>query len=251
MITKKYKNLIIFCCIFIFGEVISQEGGQFTGAYLYYRQEISIRPFIHTQGWGLSAELAKRLTGFKKFTIEVNFFNLKHPKEIKTENPYVSGGKPFAIGKEFYTWGLDLLFGEKKIQYVKDRARSVQISTALEAGGVFIFQVPIYVIVAYPSIFNMEYARIERYNTDLHHPSRILGTASFFYGIGQSALIPGFFFRSYVEFDFSPIPEKILTLDCGVHSQLLLRKIELLRYQEKTFFLIQLFTGIKFGWKRS
>ena len=54
---------------------------------------------INSNGWGFNLRRGKRLDGFRKRLIDFDLAYVKHPKEIKTQNPYFENQKRFVFGK--------------------------------------------------------------------------------------------------------------------------------------------------------
>ncbi len=245
--------MILVAFILFLIEVIGingQEGGMLTGAHLYFRKEYQLGAFIHTAGWGITASYAKRLTGFTKLVFSTDFFNLKHPKEAKVEQTLMPGGRPYVFGKEFTTSVWTLESGFKKVLYVKDRAKGVQISFAGMGGMALFLRKPVYVVVAYPNVINPDRITVEKYNVDKHTPLMIKEGAPFIYGLDEIRVIYGASFKTFIEMDMAVNPSRIFTLNGGIIMQVSSRKIELLRYNGETRFFLNLFVGLTFGWKK-
>ncbi|MBK6640426.1 MAG: hypothetical protein IPG39_03915 [Bacteroidetes bacterium] len=62
------------------------------------KNEFSFGANIHTSGWGFDFRKGKNITANKKRMWEAEIVNMKHPKEVRSVNPYFDNAKSFFMG---------------------------------------------------------------------------------------------------------------------------------------------------------
>lgn len=233
-------------CILV---IMAQEGGQYTGAHLYFRKEYSAGVIFHTSGMGFRVEFGRRLSGFKKLILATDIYSLKHPKEVKVENRYIDGARPYTPGKEFSNYSWNVGIGVRKVIAVKDRAKGVEIAVSMDGGFSLLLRKPNYVIVDYPNVIRPEITRVERYQTDKHMPIMVREGAPWFWGLGELTGIPGGYLMGMLNVDMAVRQSRIFVLMVGFAVNVYAEKVELLKYQEKKNVFLNLFAGLRIGKK--
>ena len=84
---KKFIPIILL--VLLFGGELLGQGEISENPRIFYRNESSIGFLLNTNGWGVSGRYAKRINARKKTIWEVDFANIKHPKEIKKKTIFI------------------------------------------------------------------------------------------------------------------------------------------------------------------
>ncbi|MFH0867027.1 MAG: hypothetical protein V1904_12595, partial [Bacteroidota bacterium] len=101
--------------LFVKGQSITIGDTAVNDAKILLRKEKSGFVMLHTSGIGLGYRSGKHITGYKKRMFEIEITGMKHPKEIKSINPYFDNAKSYVYGKENYFFILRGGMGRQKV----------------------------------------------------------------------------------------------------------------------------------------
>ena len=128
------------------------------------KNEYTVGINFHSNGWGLLFRRAKNKTVSKKHFWEGEFVSMKHPKEIRSINPYVENAKSYIYGKLNTFLILRGGYGRQHILFDKADKGGVAIRLNYSGGISLGFTKPIYLNIlhklfddakAYSAIPNM------------------------------------------------------------------------------------------------
>lgn len=206
---------------------------------------------LNSNGVMFSFQLGKRLDGFKKRIIDFDFAYVKHPKEIRVENPYYQNQKKFVFGKLYTMFTLRAGLGKLREKYSIFDKGGIAIRYHYEVGTSIALMKPNYYEVVDSShiIDNIEYIYIsdKQFDYNIHQISDIYSRSSFFKGIDEIKFIPGGFLKGGLSFVFSEKQEDIKALEIGAIVDIFARSIQIMATEKKDRFLISLYIGYRFG----
>lgn len=184
---------------------------------LLYRNEFVIGGSVHTNGFGLNYRRGWHVTGYKKRLLEVEAVNMKHAKEIKTQNPLFENSKGYVYGKLNVLDIIRVGYGFQKTLYGKEQRRGVEIRLLTMIGASIGLAKPVYLEILQPTtdpqIYNIT---TEQYNPLLHTPDNIYGRAPYFKGFDQTKIYPGGYGKVGVSFEYANLEDDIKCIETGL-----------------------------------
>jgi len=206
----------------------------------------------NSNGFSGSFQYGKRLDGFKKRTFDFDFSYIKHPKEIRVENPYYQTQKKFVFGKLYSMFALRAGVGRQREMFSIYDKGGLAIRYHYEVGGTVGLLKPIYydVVDSTEQINNLEHLYISSKEfdyTSIHEVGDIYSRSSFFKGINETKLIPGVFFKGGVSFVFSERYESINAIEIGTIVDVFAKSIHIMANEKKNYVFVSLYVGYRFG----
>lgn len=237
---------ILFCtqAIFAQGELDTEE------KKLVFKDEKTFAVLLNTNGYGLNYRFAKRLDGFRKRLYDIEFNIIKHPKEIKTQNPYFdTKQRRYIFGKTNSFFNVRIALGKQKEIYSKYDKGGLAIIYFYSVGAVVGFLKPIYYEVLYPvdSIPYDYVIRTEKFNTSIHRVGDIYGKAPFTVGTNETKIIPGAFTKFGISFEYGKSDRIVHSIDVGASIEVYSQKIIMMATEQNSQILVSLFASYRFG----
>jgi hypothetical protein len=184
---------------------------------LLYRNEFVIGGIVHTSGFGFNYRRGWHVTGYKKRLLEIEGVNIKHAKEIKTQNPLFENSKGYVYGKLNVFNTLRVAYGFQKELYGKEQRRGVQINLVTFMGASLGLAKPVYLEILQPTsdpqIYNIT---TEKYDPEKHFTDNIYGRAPYFKGFEQSKIYPGGYAKMGLSFEYADLDDDIKCIETGV-----------------------------------
>lgn len=244
----KYFTLIYFLLITLFtiaqGELSSE-------TRVVTTNEHSFLFALNSNGTMFSFQHGKRLDGFRKRTLDFDFAYIKHPKEIRVENPYYQSQKKFVFGKLYSMFALRGGIGKQKEIYSIFDKGGIAIRLHYSIGGTLGLMKPIYYQVVDSSKISDNYEIIyisdKQFDYNIHQISDIYSRSSFFKGLNETQLIPGAYLKAGMSFVFSEKQEAINALELGVICDFFSKPIQIMATEKKERYIISLYIGYRFG----
>ncbi len=231
--------LFVACPLFSQGEISNQPK-------VLLRNEQSFGLFLNSNGIGGDFQYAKRLNARNHTLYRAEFSGVKHPKEIKISNGYISN-KSFVFGKLNSFFELKAQYGRQSELFRKNDIGGVSIRYFYEAGPTLGLLKPIYYEIIYTTgNINENYSKIEKFNTSIHQ-TQILGKASFFEGIKELSVVPGLSARLGFTFEYSRQDIVVHALEFGIGMDIFPKKIPILATELNNFYFMNLTVGYRFG----
>ncbi|MCB0395418.1 MAG: hypothetical protein KDD36_02115 [Flavobacteriales bacterium] len=213
---KRIWISVLACTGLFSGDLLGQEIGK-DDLTILYRNEMNGGPVFHSQGWGLTFKRGIHITGSKKRLFEVEYVGLKHPKEVKSVNPFFDNTKSYIYGKVNTLSMLRLGYGMQYVIAGKDGLNGVEIRFLHYTGATFGLAKPVYLEILKPTSEPFEFnISTERYQPLIHFPDNIYGRAPFTKGLGQLAVHPGLYAKTGLAFEYGPLQEEVKAIEVGV-----------------------------------
>lgn len=215
---------------------------------IFYRNERSIGVLLNSNGWGVSGRFAKRINARNKNIWEIDFANIKHPKEVKITNSYYNN-RSFVYGKTNLLLNFRGGWGKQKEIFRKIDRGGISIRRYFSFGPVLGVLKPIYYEVyktdgtGNPPQY---YITEEKFTASLGHGS-IYGRASFFKGINEISVMPGIYGRFGMSFEYSTSDINIHAIETAVSLDLFPKRMEILATDQNNFFFLTLSVSYRFG----
>ncbi len=224
-----------------------EEWIEYDDTKILLRHERSFGANIHSNGWGLGYRMGFHATGYKKRMFEVEAVTMKHPKEVKTVNPYVDNAKGFVYGKQFSVLMLRAGYGLQKIIYSKSDKNGLEIRYNGYLGASLAFAKPAYLNILYIDDKGVMTVVSEKYDPEKHDIVDIVGKAPFLMGLGETQLYPGLYGKFSLSFEYGDNDKKVRSLEAGLVVDGYLKEIPIMAFTDNTNIFVNLYLAYYFG----
>ena len=180
-----------------------------------YSKEIYGGPIAHGDGWGIAFRYGKYVTARDRVMYGVDIVSMKHPKEIKSFNPYYQDARGYFYGKLNSMLVIRPTIGRKHRITEKVRKSGVEVNYLWGVGPSLGLLKPVYLQIGEPS-YPYQTIVTERYDPAVHFADNIYGRASWFTGVGEMKLYPGAFGRFAFNFEYAGDNTGVKALEAGV-----------------------------------
>lgn len=207
-----------------------------------YRNEYKIGGQLNSFGWALHGVLGEYQGVKNRVQIGFDFAMLKHPKEIKSFNPYYEDAKGYFYGKKNSVMLLRPLIGIERLLSEKYRKSGVQISYSFHAGPSFAAVKPVYLEIGLPK-FPYEFIEVQPYDPETHAIDDIYGRASFFNGFDKIKMQYGLHAKFGLNFEYSNLSDGIKGISVGAMIDAFSKELPIMAFSENK----QIFAGFYIG----
>ncbi len=203
-----------------------------------YSKEIAGGVVIHNEGWGLQFVHGIYKTSKKRSLLQAEIVGLKHPKEIKSFNPFFEDSRGYFFGKLNSVLLFRPSFGQKVQITDKIRKSGVEVNYIWNVGPSLALIKPVYLQIGFrfndngdpERGFPFDFIADERYDPDLHFVDNIFGRSSFFKGLGELSVEPGLFGRFGFNFEYDSENAGLRALEVGVSVDAYANRIPILAF---------------------
>lgn len=221
-----------------------------------YSREMYGGPIIHGDGWGGQFWYGKYRTATDRHMFGFELVGMKHPKEIKSYNPFYEDSRGYFYGKMNSMLVLRPTYGRKHRITEKIRRSGVEVNYVWGLGPSLALLKPVYLQIGY-RIDGREMAPYdniveERYDPDKHRSSNIFGRASWFRGLGELSVVPGVFGRAGLNFEYAGDNTGIRALEVGATVDAYPERIPIMSEEEEVInkrIFLQFYIAMHFGSK--
>ena len=184
-------------------------------ARVLYRKELLGGAMIHGDGWGVNFFHGKHRNAKDRRMLGVEIVSMKHPKEIKSFNPYYEDSRGYFFGKQNSFIIVRPTYGRKHQITDKIRRSGVEVNYVWGIGPSLGLLKPVYLQIGKPDQFPYESIAIERYDFTQHNVHNIYGRATWFRGVGEMNFVAGVFGRFGFNFEHSGQAAGIKAIEVG------------------------------------
>lgn len=234
--------------LFVKGQSISLGDTAVNDAKILLRKEKSGFVMLHTSGMGMGYRTGKHITGYKKRMFEIELTGMKHPKEIKSINPYYENAKSYVYGKENYLIVLRGGIGRQRVINSKPYWGGVELRYFYYGGISMGFIKPVYLYILHEtSDPNFYTYQIERYDPLKHSTDDIFGRASFFQGFSKIKPLPGIYLKTGLNFEYGAYDETIKSIECGIIVDAYPKPAAIMAFNTNKSIFLSLYLSFHFG----
>lgn len=209
------RKLLLIISILFFSHALFAQATVYDESTVIYKKEIHGGIQFHGHGWGLTFTKGYYKTAHSALQWSIDLVSMRHPKEIKSYNPYFDNAKPYSYGKENFFYALRPMFGKRNIVTDKFRKNGVEFGYTYAIGGSLGIAKPVYLEIGKPE-FPYEYIVIENYDASEHFIEDIIGRASWTRGFDEIKLYPGAHAKFGLFVEYSPEQTGIKGIETGV-----------------------------------
>ncbi len=230
--------------IYLAGGILHAQGELLEQPRIFYRNEKSLGFVISSNGWGMSGRYATRINARKKKLWEVDFANIKHPKEVKISNSYYNN-RSFVFGKMNLFVNFRGGWGRQNEIFRKVDRGGISIRRYFTVGPTVGVLKPIYYeVYKYGEGSGNQWVE-EKFTSAANH--QIYGRASFFKGFNEISAVPGAYGRFGMSFEYSTSDIIIHAIETSVSLDLFPKRIEIMATEKNDFYFITLSVSYRFG----
>jgi len=218
---------------------------------VFYRNERSLSGSLNSNGWGINYRYSKRLNAFSSIIFDADFASIRHPKEIKSQSPYIGGwGRSYVFGKTHEAFSIRGGTGYQKELFSKFDQGGISIRFFSNGGLSLAILKPIYYlkVTGYdPS--TLDYSKEKSlFDPDyMQSVYDIYDREPFFTGIKETTVVPGIYARAGFSFEYSNEDRIVHALEGGVQFEGFLKKLPILATEDNHQLFLTLFASYRFG----
>jgi len=240
------KKWVLGICLFqLLGGFLLAQGDIAENPRIFYRNEKSLGILINSNGWGVSGRYAQRLNARNKTIYEVDFANIKHPKEVKISNNYINN-RSFVYGKKNIFFDFRGGWGKQKEVFRKIDRGGISVRRYFSVGPTLGVLKPIYYEV-YEAGTGSEYNIVDKKFDPSIHSGYIYGRSSFFKGLNEISVMPGAFGRFGMSFEYSTSDINMHAIETAVSLDLFPKHMEIMATEQNSFYFLTLSVSYRFG----
>lgn len=245
------RALLLFLLITA-GACVQAQQTIYEEARVPYRRELYGGLMLHGDGWGLHFFYAKHRNAIDRTLFGMEIVGMKHPKEVKSFNPYYEDSRGYFYGKSNALLIVRPTIGKKHQITDKIRRTGVELNYVWSVGPSLGLAKPVYLQIGKPDNIPYQEFVTERYDPAVHSVQNIYGRASWFKGFGEMNLYPGGFGRAGLNFEYSGQTTGIKSIEVGMSMDAYAVKVpimaELEGVENKQFFW-EFYVALQFGKK--
>jgi len=245
---KKYTFLLLS----LFSGVAFSQGEIDDQPKIMLKNEKTGSVFLTSNGIGAGYRYGKRINARNQTLYDIDFMNVKHPKEIRLSAYNSFSSRSFVFGKENSFFELKGTIGKQYEMFRKNDKGGISIRYFYGAGPTIGILKPIYYEIryyappTYPPNPNYEPNKIEKFNIS-QHLSNINGRASFFKGFKEISIVPGASAKAGFSFEYGREDAVIHAIDVGIGLDIFPKAIPIMATQTNNFYFLNLSAGYRFG----
>ncbi len=252
---KKVSTLIGLMLLICGGEAssaFSQEFEDIAGVEekgILYNRINHFGFMLHTNGVGISYRHGKNLSGYSYLLGDFQLLSMRHPKEVKSINPFSDNNSGFIYGKLNSVNLLRTGIGKQKTINAKGDKGGVEISFAAYTGASWAFVKPVYLtIFEISDEFGVDEV-ISKYDPDIHYPDNISGRASAFKGFDELRIHPGLYGSFLINVEFGKEQTRLKMVETGATLDVFAKPIPIMAFSPKSNYFFNFFIRVLFGKK--
>lgn len=224
----------------------------FSDKGILLKQEFTGGVMLHTHGWGINLRRSKNKTYKRKRVIELDITSMKHAKELKISNLYNDSYEPFVYGRTYQLLVSRLGYGRQNVMFQRFD-QGIEIRYLYIFGFASGWAKPVYLEISESGGPPGQYERVstERYdpNNPDHSIDHILGSSTFFKGLGELKVHPGIYGKLGISFDYAKKERSINTIEAGVIVDAYLKVVEQMAFAKNNQVFVNLYISLNFGTK--
>lgn len=225
----------------------------FDEAVILYDRSIYGSGILHTNGWGVSVSYTKNKGAFKSRLYQLDIVGMKHPKEVRSFNPYFEDTRSYIYGKLNSFFIIRPTIGKKYLKFDKIRKSGVAVGYNWRIGPSLGFTKPVYLEIGIPqdnNIFALEAIIVEKYDPVEHLPDNILGRASGLRGFDELQLQAGIHAGFGLNFEYDPERSGIKGIEVGATADFYpFDEVEIMAFSENKSLFFNFYLSLQFGTK--
>jgi hypothetical protein len=202
--------------------------------------------YLHSHGIGINHRMGRHLTGKKKLMWDLDFSTMKHPKELRVQNPYLSNSRSYVYGKLNSVMMLRGGYGMQKELYSRELPGAVEVKWVSFVGFSLAVAKPIYLEI----VNRNSRTELEKYDPEKHTTDNIFGKGPFLKGLNEIKFIPGAYYKGGLNFDYAGADDAVKAIETGVIVDFHPRPVPIMAYNTSNPLIVSFYVCLTLG-KRS
>lgn len=222
-------------------------------------KEFSVGGKATTAGWGFFGEYTRVQSISRKQVFQIEFMELKHPKQVKISNdpgffsPGIEAPRAFVFGKQNNLYAIHFGYGQRYVLGGKAKKSGVEVNITWTAGPTLGLLKPYYVrayrLINDQQIIIEEIKYTQEDATRFLTPTSIYGSAGFSFGLGEIRPIPGAFGKVGLNFDWANYSEFIKSIEAGIGADLFFERTPIMVTEQNKVQFVYLYLSLQLGKK--
>ena len=225
---------------------------------ILYPNELSFGLGLHARGWTLFGNYAKVKPGNKKNLYQLEFVEIKHPKEVRQTSEYnlerfgYNPPRQYAFGKINNFYALHLTSGVKRVIGQKAEKNGIEIQWMYLFGGSLGFLKPYYLDLIEPNDSPVGFDVVEtKYEGDTANnfldKTFIYGSSGFGRGLGEIRINPGIHAKTGLNFDWGSANTVIKSLEVGLSGDFYIKPVDIMALENNKPVFFYLYLTMQLG----
>jgi hypothetical protein len=218
---------------------------------VFFRNERTFSGSLVSNGWAANFRFARRIDAFSSYIIDADIAGFRHPKEIKSQSPWISGwGRSFVFGKLNEAFGVRGGFGYQKELFGKFDPGGISIRYFGSGGITLALLKPVYYkkVIGYNPLTGQVYWEPSPFDPDyMQSIYDIYEKQPFYVGIEEVRPYPGLFARMGLCFEYSSEDRVVNALEGGVQVEGFLARLPIMATDDNQRLFLTLFASYRFG----
>jgi hypothetical protein len=245
-------RFLLAVIVFLGASVAGAQQTIYDETRVLYRSQWSGGITVHGDGWGIQAYRGIHRTAKHVRLYGLEIVGMKHPKEVKSFNPYYDNSRGYFYGKTNALTIIRPTIGGKHLITDKIRRSGVEVNWVWGIGPSIGLAKPVYLQIGKPDAIPYVTIVTERYDPSVHDVQNIYGRASWFKGVGEIVPYFGGFGRFGFNFEHSGHADGIKAIEVGctidAYPEVVPIMAEMEGVTNKQFFF-EFYLAIQFGKK--
>ena len=226
----------------------TQEATIFDEATVVYQNSIYGGAILHTNGWGAHITMGKAKTAFKSRIYQVDFVGMKHPKEIRTFNPYREQPRSYIFGKLNTFFIIRPSIGSRVVSFDKIRKSGVSVGYNWRVGPSLGITRPVYLEIGLPGQYPYHTVIVEKYDPEVHKYDDILGRAGGLRGMNELKVKPGLYGAIALNFEYDANRNGMKGVEIGATIDYYpIKPVEIMAFAENYQVFLNFYVSLQFG----
>ena len=200
-----------------------------------------------TNGFGAFYEIGRMKSNRKTNTYRLDFTEIKHQKEEKSQSAGLIFSNPYIYGKINHFYQATLGFGQQYILGQKGNKNGVAVSAIFNGGLALGLLRPYYVDAIDPISGETKTIRYSKADSSLFMGPSIIGGGGFGKGWNEIKMKPGGFVKTAMRFDYGRFNEVVSGIEVGLSIEFYGSKIPIMVDQKDKQMFFQGYISILFG----
>jgi hypothetical protein len=252
-VPQKYLKLaVILLAIILRKEVFAQQFESVKDVEekgILYNRIHTFGLTVHSGGLGINYRPGKNLSGYSFLMGDFQLINMRHPKEVRSVNPFSDNNSGYIYGKLNAVFIARTGIGIRKTLNPKEGKGGVELSWSGFAGASWGLSKPVFLTIYQFDDQNGLSESIEKYNPQVHYPDNIAGRASGLKGWNELKIHPGFYASAALDFEFGKAPDRLKIVEAGTGVDVFPKAIPIMAFTESPRFFFSFFIRFLFGRK--
>ncbi len=211
-----------------------------------YRHDASGKIYADTRGFGILYRQGKHVSAKTRSFFEIDFQNLKHPKEVKISGT-AENRKRFVYGKLNSVYLLRGSLGVQNVIFAKADIKAVEVRFSYCVGPTIAFAKPYYYQL--PTNFIGADPVEVKFNDENFTQDSVVGKGKFSTGLAETGIYPGINAKFNLSFEYANYTNLIRAIETGITIDYFPKGLPIMARNKAENLIVTFHVGFVFGKK--